>query len=471
MIRTSSVRILLFCALASSALGADAPNLAERRRLIQLKAREPGERAAFLKLPTAPGRAFDAGGWVTAASLDLRDDDKQAATPDTTKSLLLGDTRLWFTGDLTDKVEFYVRLRHQDFKVRTEVGTAPTDLSQQEDIKLDQAFADIQLSRKVEARVGRQFVQVGRGLTLALDLDGAGVDYTDPQWHHRAFVGRSLDRDPGVDTSLPGFDQGLARHNFALGESRLQIESGKQFYLFAVAHQDDSKTSDPFLARLNFAYNSAYFGFGSEGRLDPLLNYFFEVIGETGTTIQGTPRFLRVPIGAYAVLTGLQYYPKWFWSPQVTLELSMGSGDRERNSVTDTFGLGNPSGTGDHNFLYYGAYDGGLALSPRLSNIIVSRLGYQVKPLPAGKEELPQLVLGATASRYWKDESRAAISDTLATRVNSDVGVGLDVYLGFRPLSDLSMLIQYGRFEPGDAYPANTRDASDRLFMTATQSF
>lgn len=467
----SSCLMLLLAALATGALAADDPTLAERRRLIQLRSRQPGERSEFLKLPKAPGRNFDVGGWVTGASLDLRDDDKNAPTPDTTRSLLLGDARLWFTGDLSEKVEYYVRLRHQDFKVRTEVGTVPTDLSQQEGLKLDQAFVDIRFSKKVDARVGRQFVQVGRGVSLAADLDGAGVEYADQRWHHRVFVGRSLDRDPGVDTSLPGFDSGLARHNFAFGESRLQMESGNQLYLYAVAHQDDSQTSDPFLARLNFAYNSHYLGFGSEGRLDPVLNYFFEFIGESGTTVQGTRRFLRVPISAYAILSGLQYYPKWFWKPQVTFELSMGSGDRERNSVTDTFGLGNPTRTSDHNFLYYGAYDGGLALSPRLSNIVISRLGYQVKPFPRGSGVLPELVVGATASRYWKDENRGAISDTLATQVNSDLGTGLDVYMGFRPLSDLSALVQYGRFEPGDAYRARARDASDRVFMNVTQSF
>lgn len=461
----------LLLALSAASFAADNSSLAERRRLIQLRGRDPGAKSMFLNIPKAPGRAFDVGGWVTAASLDLRDDDKQARTPDSTHSLLFGDARLWFAGEAADDVDFYVRFRHQDFKVRTDPLTAPTDLSQQEGTKLDQAFVDWQINKKVEARIGRQFVQVGRGLSLALDLDGAGVDYTDPQWHHRVFVGRSLDRDPGLDTSLQGFDQGLARHNFAFGESRLTAESGNQFYLYAIAHQDDSRTSDPFLARLDFSYNSHYIGFGSEGRIDPTLNYFFEFIGESGTTTQGTPNFIRVPISAYAILSGLQYYPKWFWSPQITAELSMGSGDRERNSVTDTFGLGNPTATGDNNFLYYGAYDGGLALSPRLSNLIVNRYGYQVKPLPNKGDELPQLVLGATASFYWKDEARGAISDTVATQPDRDVGRAVDLYLGFRPLSDLSMLFQYGRFEPGDAYPADSRDASDRVFVTATQSF
>lgn len=462
---------VLVAALSTAAFAADAPSLAERRRLIQLHGRDPGQSTAFLNVPKAPGRAFDAGGWVTAASLDLRDDDKQAATPDSTHTLLLGDTRLWFAGELSDSVEFYVRVRHQDFKVRTEPGTAPTDLSQQEGVKLDQAFLDVQISKKLEARVGRQFVQVGRGLTLALDLDGAGLDYTDTQWHHRIFAGRSLDRDPGLDTSLPGYDQGLARHNFVFGESRMTAENGSQWYLYAMAHQDDSRTSDPFLSLLDFSYNSHYVGFGGEGRLHPLLNYYFEVVGESGTTIQGTPNFLRVPVTAYALTSGLQYYPRWFWNPQVSYEVSMGSGDRERQSVTDTFGLGNPTATGDNNFLYYGAYDGGLALSPRLSNLVVNRLGYQVKPLPHKGDELPQLVLGAVASKYWKDVRLGAVSDTVATQPQYDVGTGLDIYMGFRPLSDLSMLFQYGRFEPGDAYPADSRDAADRVFVTATQSF
>ena len=462
---------LLVLALASAALAADAPTLAERTRLIQLRGREPGAQSEFLSIPKAPGRAFDVGGWVTVANLDLHNDDKQDRTPDSTRALFLTDERVWFAGELSDTVEYYVRFRHQKFSLDTAPGVTPTDLSQQEGFKLDQAFVDWRISKQIEARAGRQFAQVGRGLTLALDLDGAGVDYTDAQWHHRVFLGRSLDRDPGLDTSLPGFDRGLARHDFAFGESRLTAQNGNQIYLYAVAQRDDSRTSDALLARLPFHYDSNYFGFGSEGRLHPLLNYFAEAIGESGSTIQGTPRFLRVPISAYALTSGLQYYPRWGGHPQLTAELSMGSGDRERNSVTDTFGLGNPSPTTDNNFLYFGAYEGGLALSPRLSNLIVTRLGYSVKPLPRKSGELPQLVLGATASRYWKDEARGAISDTVATLHSSDVGVGLDLYAGLRPFSDLSLYLQYGRFQPGDAYPVDSRNAADRLFLTATQSF
>jgi len=456
--------------LAAAARAQTNASIAERLRLIEQQGRDNGEVPAYLQLPVAPGRPFDWGGWVTAADL-LFHGENHNSTPSNTTSILLEDARLWFSGDLSDRIQYYVRVRYQDYDVNTNPGATRPNLKQQEGIQLDQAFVDYKISKNVEARVGRQFMKVGRGLSLAADLDGATVDYVSPQWTHRALVGRSLDRDPGVDTSVTGYDQGTARHDFVGGESRLRTPSGRQFYLYALVEHDESHSLDPAQNAQNFAYDAHYFGFGTEGRLDPMLNYFLEVVAEGGTTLQGVAPFLRVPISSYASTSGLQWFPPWFWRPQASLELSYGSGNRFRTSVTNTFGGGNAIPVVDTNFLYFGAYDGGLALSPRLSNLIVARLGYQVKPLPADQELLPELVVGATASHYWKDEKDGAISDTLATQSEYDVGSAVDLYVGTRPLSDFSALVQYGRFSPGSAYPVDQRAENHRVFVTATQSF
>ena len=462
---------VLMALVAAGAVQAQTATVNERLRLIEQRDRDVAEVPAYLQLPKPPGLAFDWGGWVTAANLGLHNENHNSKSLENTSNIFLEDTRLWFSGEASDAITYYVRVRHQEYIQSINAGGTPSDLAQQEGVQLDQAFVDVKVNKQVEARVGRQFTKIGRGLALALDLDAAHVEYHDTQWHHRAFVGRSLARDPGLDTSITGSTQGNAHYDFLGGESRLYARSGRQFYLYALVEQDESKSLAPAQARLDFSYDARYFGFGSEGRIDPMLNYFFEVVGEGGTTLQGLPPFLREPISAYAATSGLQYYPNWFWKPTVSLELSMGSGNRFRTSVTNTFSGGNPAPVADENFLYFGAYDGGLALSPRLSNLVVARLGYQVKPLPAGHDLLPELSLGATASKYWRDHVTGAISDTLATVPDADVGTALDVYAAARPLSDLSMLLQYGRFEPGRAYTPDAREANYRVFATATQSF
>lgn len=314
-------------------------------------------------------------------------------------------------------------------------------------------------------------MQVGRGLVLALDLDALGFEYLDPLWRHRVVAGRSLRRDPGLDASIVGFDTGQARNDFYLAESRLNHADGNQYYLFGLATVDRTRSLDRAQAVLDFEYRSHYLGAGGEGRLSKQLLFYSEAVMEDGSTLADRPALRRVTVKSHALVAGLQYFPRGDWTPQLSLELAHGSGDAERLSVTDTFGGGNQSATTDKNFLYHGSYDGGLALSPRLSNLTVTRLGYQVKPRPLPQELLPELLLGVVGSRYWKDHAAGGISDTVATETSTDVGKAVDVFVAAKPLADLAFFAQYGRFVPGDAYPADSRDASNRVLVTATQSF
>jgi hypothetical protein len=139
--------------------------------------------------------------------------------------------------------------------------------------------------------------------------------------------------------------------------------------------------------------------------------------------------------------------------------------------VTNTFG-GKSARTTDRNFLYFGFYDGGLGLDPRLSNLDVFRLGAQVHPLPDSTGGiLPQLLVGAKYNHYTKDASIGAISDPVGFLTSTDVGDGFDVFAGFRPWNDVSTLIQYGHFHPGSAFPIGGNGDTDRFIVSSTLSF
>ena len=140
--RTSRwIASLLLGTLCSAAFAADTPSLAERRRLIQLRGREPGQNTAFLNIPKAPGRAFDAGGWVTAASLDLRDDDRQATTPDSTHTLLFPNWRP--TGASTRSENAFLSIPVESLGIRKEMDAVFGPIAFFDFANQNQLFGDI----------------------------------------------------------------------------------------------------------------------------------------------------------------------------------------------------------------------------------------------------------------------------------------------------------------------------------------
>jgi hypothetical protein len=328
---------------------------------------------------------------------------------------------------------------------------------------------DGSVSKRFTLRAGRQFVYLGRALVLSTDLDGGSVTHAEGPWRHRVFAGTSIRRDPNLDTSVVGFARGTQERHYYLAESSRTFESGTRAYGYLLAQQDDSRSLSAVQQARDFGYNTVHGGVGAEGTLDQLVHYYVEFVHQGGTALADAPG-RRVDIDANALLAGLLYYPRSDWHPLVTLELAHGSGDPARASVTNTFG-GKLTATDDTNFMYFGVYDGGLALSPRLSNLNVARLGYQIKPLPRPGRKLPGLLVGAKVSGYWKDEANGVISDPLATLANRYVGWGADGFIGYRPLSDVSLLAQYGRFSPGSAYAAAAHDATNRVLLTSTISF
>ena len=442
----------------------------ERLRLIQDETRVKLESDRYLKLASPGEKQIDVGGWISFTALDYRDDEHQKGTPDLLQSLFMQDYRLYVNALIDTKLSVYGRVRNMEIAWSTAPGAIAPDTRQMEGVELDLLFAEFKPDSKVLLRLGRQFVRAGRGLTLSNDLDGLTFQYTEPRWSHRAMIGETLNRDPNVDMSIVGFDRSTQDRRFYLAETQYRTESGAKYYGYALFQRDRSRSFNFAQNQRDFHYDSRYFALGTEGRFDKRLHYYAELIHESGSTLADLLGDPRVDIDADGALAGLLFYPDLEWHPLATLEYAYGSGDANRGSVTNTFG-GKQTRTDDENFLYFGTYDGGLALSPRLSDLQVIRLGYQIRPLPRKDRKLPDLLVGAKGSRYLKASIDGIISDPTATMRSRDVGWGLDLFLATRPLSDLSLLVQYGRFAPGEAYPAGARDAADRLLATLNLSF
>jgi hypothetical protein len=218
----------------------------------------------------------------------------------------------------------------------------------------------------------------------------------------------------------------------------------------------------------DYDYDSQYVGLGSHGQLVlPGLRYYGEAIWECGLSSPSGFPAGHEEIDAFALDAGLDYYFNVHTKPRVGVEYALGSGDSERISPTNTIG-GNPPGTEDDNFLYFGFINTGDSLAARLSNLQFLRLGGSFRPFE-GNPCLDHLELGTNLFRYWKDEARAGISDFRADRASGDIGTELDLFLYWQVLSDLALGIRFGTFFPGDAYSHDS--PRDFFVTTVTYSF
>ena len=126
----------------------------------------------------------------------------------------------------------------------------------------------------------------------------------------------------------------------------------------------------------------------------------------------------------------------------------------------------------DTNFLYFGFLPTGYALSPRVSNLRMLKVGAALKPFErTSRFNLKELTASVDLYRYMKDESAGAIFDFQASDDDHDVGYEIDITLSWPILSDLSVSLEYGHFEPGDAYPAAIDDATEYFSVGLTTTF
>lgn len=457
---------LAFLLAALFPLPAAAQTPAERR--VEEKARAALDPAELALLKREGRLVFDYGIWINHLYSDFSDDDNDAELKDSTNQTYAMDQRVWLRatlrppagGGYENEHSLYIRLKERL------TWREPADANGRFDDNgphLDYGFLTLD-ARPAWLHLGRRLYQVGQGLAYNDLGDGAELLWSAPTWSLMALASRTLPHQDNVDLSVPGGKN--SGRTFLGVEGRYIGITRHGVYGYALFQWDDDD-EDPDDPAQDYDYDSQYFGLGSEGTLLPNLRYAAEAVFETGKGMtSGTNQ--RRNVRAWAMDVSLTYDVQLPTQPTLYGEYAFGSGDPDRVNVTDTVS-GNRFGR-DTNFLYFGYLPTGYALSPRLSNLRMFKVGAALKPL----EAIPlfkELTVSADVYWYLKDEPEGGIFDLEAAQNDRHVGYELDLTLAWAILSDLSLAIEYGHFEPGDAYPAATNRRAEYFSVGVTTTF
>lgn len=416
-----------------------------------------------------PGTEY--GGWTSVTWLDVDELDHNGALVDPVSDVFVLDWRLWVKHTINPRKSVYVRLRKLDLDIDTPPGIAALDVRTKEQLDLDLAHFEFPVGA-TQVRLGRLFTRVGRGLTLSDTLDGARFDYRSRKGYALGgFAGSTIHRSDNVDTNVAGFDQGHNDRTFIGAQADYVTIGNHRVSVYAVDENDNTASANPFQDPATFHYDAYYLGLAAEGGLGPDTQYAAEVVRQRGSGGTQNGGQAQERVEAHAALLSVTHRLPGTSLPTLLFDYAIGSGDPQRLSVTDTGLAGARAGLGDHNFLYFGRYEGGLALQPRLSNLEVVRIGFQLKPLVELIAPPTDLLFGFKLSGYTKDTPTGAISDPLATLPARRVGFGADVYAAWKVFSDVDVLAEYGAFSPGDAYAPGANDATHKFAVTTTVSY
>jgi hypothetical protein len=408
---------------------------------------------------------MDWGGWNTFYYAHFDGYDIPNGRKNPLKRLYYNDTRLWtkmtYRADRKDpnspEQSLYIRLKQR--MSWESPGTPDYD-----NPSLDMGYVTLQHSI-FTARIGRQFLRVGRGIVYQDVHDGFDLRANFGKWRAKAFISKTRPNEPNIDTSQPGYGEEHKRY-FVGGQIDYTGLLYHRPYAYFVAQKDKSREK-PDTVGQEFDYDSQYFGLGSEGQMVVRnLRYWSELMLETGhSNISGTD--VTKPIRAWGTDLGLAYYLDHPIKPQLTFEYLFGSGDPERTSVTNTTG-GNLTGN-DTNFLYFGSYPVGYATNFRVSNIHIFKLGVSGKPLNlCEKLKKKDVTAGVNLYFYQKAKVGGVISDTDSTSRNANMGEEVDFFVDWRITSDLIWSTKFGAFNTGAAFNDNTSGRDSNLKFLST---
>lgn len=440
----------------------------ERRIEEQARAQLDPEELAILN--KEPRFVVDYGAWVNYRFTDFTDDDNEEVREDSTDATHAVDERAWIRatlrppadGSFENEHSLYVRLK--DKQTWRDPGDANSTFDHNGP-HVDYAFLSMDV-RPLWLQLGRRLYNVGQGIAYSNVGDGAELLASFATWSVMGLMARTLPHEDNLDLSVPGGKQ--SGRTFIGAEGRYIGIPNRGLYAFVLIQRNDSHEEPEDLTQ-DFDYDSEYYGLGSEGTLLPNLRYAAEWIFEDGTSrTSGTND--EADVDAIAADVSLTYDVQWTTQPTVYAEYAFGSGDPDRANVTDTIS-GNVSGR-DKNFLYFGYLPTGYALSPRLSNLHMVKVGLALNPL----EEVAflnakELTTAIDYYRFYKEDAHGGVFDTQASLGERDLGFEVDVTLSWPILSDVSLGVEYGFFKPGDAYPAATNDSTTYLSVRVTSTF
>jgi hypothetical protein len=335
------------------------------------------------------------------------------------------------------------------------------------------AYEGETLEGNFNARVGRQFVDWGSGLTLSENLYAARLNFEFGRRFSLEGLAGITPMDESVvdfDASYDTYDEDVSRGFFG-GLFRYRTRSAREFYTFILHQADFNDDQNPTIAAVgdvNFDYDSTYLGFGATGSFTSTLLYLGEFVYEWGESESDPLRGDQngEDIAAWSARGQLTQLLTDRGRTRLEFEAIFASGDDDRLTTSDTVG-GNLRGTHDTAFNSLGFVNTGLAFAPSLSNIMTFRVGASTFPFPSA-EGFEQLQLGIDLFALNKMDPEAPIDED--TSDDRFLGFETDVFANYRITSDLAVTARYGVFFPGAAIQTE-KDTRHFVFLGMTLSF
>jgi len=328
-------------------------------------------------------------------------------------------------------------------------------------------------SWSVDVTLGRQFLYIGRGISLLQVLDAGSVDWSWGDWAGLVFAGTWIRHYDNIDRSVPGYSN--SDREFFGAQVEYQRFDHHLLYAYVVSQRDRSSEAPPD-PNQEYDYDSDYWGLGAQGEAlltigertygVKNLEYFAEFILQRGYSYGHGATLFQDQIHAWALDVGLIYYAPVPSQARFMVEYARASGDSDRFMPQNTW-RGNQAGTTDHGFLPFGYVYTGYSFAPLFANLEFVRLSAACMPLRQRCGwQLRDLEVGSSLYFYWRPEEMAGVSDLRADIPGDNyLGQELDLWLNWRMSSDLYLLINYGIFWPhSDSFSVD----NSRQFLSAS---
>ncbi len=442
----AAAAVLVACGAQSLAQSAGGIRIYNEQLRVRLDERRPTDRET----------SFDAGGWLTFGLFYFDD------TLGDRHTLRQYQGRAWASLNIENVHRFYIRglYGYDDWNSGNNLKNYQGD----EDTgpQIERAWYEFDLGRLLagpigrrpdfgaKIKVGREYVTIGTGLTLAMAVDAIQFELEPGNWRLRGLMAKSIESSINpVDTSGP-----VATHqNRCLWGAEIAysgIDNHQPFVYYLL--NSDSTSPHPSDPAQRYDYDSQYLGIGSSGTIfSPNLQYRAEVVGEWGTTYSNNTVDRRDDICAMAANLMFEYLFDVPTRPAVAFEYLYGSGDDDRLVSSSSTAGGNRRGTDDNAFNAFGFRDTGISFAPKISNIHIYSLGATCFPLENTKL-FEKFQFGTKVFFYHKAKAGGPISDTTAVKSSKWLGWEWDIYADWRITSDVSWTIRYGVFQPGSAF-------------------
>lgn len=462
--------LLLLCSQVGGQTTQEDQAIRERDRLQEDETRQELEK--INKELVFPKKNFSVkfGGWVSSYFSDYHNVDNDKDAEETVSNRWLYEVRLWAKMLFFNKHSAYMRIK-DSYTTRKASSVLYTGIGDDYDgPKLDMAYAQTKLSLKdhpLSLTAGRQYLYIGRGIAYRDVHDGIKITLETPRFFYKGFASHTLPDEDNIDTSLPEYDKKGDRAFYGLEAGYLGFPQGALYgyYLFQKDLAPDHFPGDG----QTYNYDSQYIGCGFEGTLGEI-GYAGEIIREKGKSYNdSTQNPTNNDINAWAYMVNANYIFKTITHPFVELEYALGSGDPDRSDVVETKAGGNVYGD-DKNFLYFGTYYAGYALSPRLSNMQIYKAHLALTPFEKFKIG-EKIIFGVKYFFYRKDRAEGGIYDSDATNPYKDIGQEINGYLYWNLTPRLSWSFRYGVFYPGKAYHPEINSNTKYLSTQLTYKF